>query len=356
MKPVGAMAKHPSPRLRERARGMTELTRRRLDTNFESWAIFYGDVRIGSISERSGVPPHANQWQWTCGFYPGCGPREMTTGTAADFAEARETFDKAWKALHPQKTEADYQEWRDHRDFTTWKYAMQDKGLQIPTQNTSGVSKCYCGIIITIAAVSKHIREHHSAGDVHPLLPDQRPSRHHRIDASDGGANGQPSPMPGIFPDYAAPIVRNEGSQRVLTTSRWGMPSPQNLLAASKRDPGVTNIGNTASPHWQRWLGVENRCVVPFTSFSEFNKAEGGDIWFAFSEDRPLNFFAGIWVPKWKSVRKVKEGEVEADLFGFLTTSPNAEVGAIHPKAMPAILTTQDEVEPWLTAPKEEAL
>lgn len=145
---------------------MTELTRRRLDTNFESWAIYYGEVLVGSISARSGVPKHANQWQWTCGFYPGSGPREMTTGTAVDFAEAREMFDRAWKALHPQKSETDYQEWRDHRDFTEWKYAMRDAGRELPTQNTSGVSECYCGIIVTISDVPKHIRQYHSAGNV----------------------------------------------------------------------------------------------------------------------------------------------------------------------------------------------
>jgi putative SOS response-associated peptidase YedK len=172
---------------------------------------------------------------------------------------------------------------------------------------------------------------------------------------------GNLPPMPGIFPDYPAPIVRNEAGERVLAMTRWGVPSPQFALKGKdgkpkKTDAGITNIRNTASPHWRRWLGVENRCVVPFTSFSEFNKAEGGDIWFAFSEERPLNFFAGIWVPKWKSTRKVKEGEIETDLFGFLTTEPNKEVGAIHPKAMPVILTTQDEIEAWLTAPKEEAL
>ena len=93
------------------------------------------------------------------------------------------------------------------------------------------------------------------------------------------------------------------------------------------------------SKHWKRWLGVENRCVVPFTVFSEFNKAEGGDIWFALDESRPLACFAGIWT-RWTSVRKVKEGETTNDLFAFLTTEPNAEVGAIHPKAMPVILTT----------------
>jgi len=55
-------------------------------------------------------------------------------------------------------------------------------------------------------------------------------------------------------------------------------------------------------------------------------------------------------------VRKVKEGETTNDLSAFLTTEPNAEVGAIHPKAMPVVLTTPEEVETWMTAPPDEAL
>jgi putative SOS response-associated peptidase YedK len=39
-----------------------------------------------------------------------------------------------------------------------------------------------------------------------------------------------------------------------------------------------------------------------------------------------------------------------------LTTDANEEVGAIHPKAMPVILTQTDEVEAWLTLPVMEAL
>lgn len=95
---------------------------------------------------------------------------------------------------------------------------------------------------------------------------------------------------------------------------------------------------DVAQRFWTRWLGPEHRCVVPFNSFSEFNKAEGGDIWFALDETRPLVCFAGIWA-NWTSVRKVKEGETTNDLlYAVLTTEPNAEVGAIHPKAMPVIL------------------
>jgi putative SOS response-associated peptidase YedK len=113
---------------------------------------------------------------------------------------------------------------------------------------------------------------------------------------------GNLPPMPGVFPDYLAPIVRNapDGVSE-LTKARWGMPSSQLALmqAAKKRatklrqkgkeadfkellrmepDGGTTNIRNVRSKHWQRWLGVEHRCVVPFTPFSEFNKVAGGDI------------------------------------------------------------------------------
>lgn len=185
---------------------------------------------------------------------------------------------------------------------------------------------------------------------------------------------GNLAPQPGIYPDYAAPIVRNTPLGRELAMVRWGMPRSKKALfdAAAKRadklrakgkdvdfdellkmepDSGTTNIRNTASSHWKRWLGVENRCVVPFTSFSEFNRDAGGDVWFARGNERPLTFFAGIWTPAWTSVRKVRTGLETIDLYGFLTITPNAEVGAVHPKAMPVILTTPDEVEDWLTLP-----
>ena len=41
--------------------------------------------------------------------------------------------------------------------------------------------------------------------------------------------------------------------------------------------------------------------------------------------------------------------------YSFLTCEPNAEVKLIHPKAMPVILTTDEEFDAWLNAPVEEA-
>lgn len=194
---------------------------------------------------------------------------------------------------------------------------------------------------------------------VQPLFDTKGPQAIRDFARALGDKTGNLPPIPGVYPDCSAPIVRNapEG-MRELVMARWGMPSPFAVTKRRNRDPGVTNIRNASSPHWRRWLGVESRCVVPFTSFAENELQPNGSrptVWFALDESRPLAFFAGIWT-RWTSVRKVKEGETTNDLFAFLTTEPNALVAPIHAKAMPVILTTPEEVDVWVNAPPPEAL
>ena len=164
---------------------------------------------------------------------------------------------------------------------------------------------------------------------------------------------GNLPPLPGIFPDMLAPVVRNVDPERELTMMRWGMPCPPQFGVAP-----VTNIRNTGSPHWRRWLGPANRCLVPATSFSEWAdaKPKKTPAWFALSEDRPLFAFAGIWTP-WHGTRGTKAQPIEGEhrLYGFLTTDANSLVGSIHPKAMPVILTTREEMDVWMRAPWAEA-
>ena len=168
---------------------------------------------------------------------------------------------------------------------------------------------------------------------------------------------GNLPPMPGVFPDYLAPIARNApDGVRELAMARWGMPGPSAFGGAP-----ITNIRNVnvKSPHWRAWLKPENRCLVPLTSFCEDadTKPRKTPTWFALSEDRPLAVFAGIWTI-WHGKRGTKANPVEGQhgLFGFLTTDANAEVTAVHPKAMPVILTTADEIEQWMTAQTPDAL
>jgi hypothetical protein len=50
---------------------MPTLTRRRdFESQDECWRVYYGDVRIGAIAKRTGIPPGEDPWGRGCGSYP----------------------------------------------------------------------------------------------------------------------------------------------------------------------------------------------------------------------------------------------------------------------------------------------
>jgi putative SOS response-associated peptidase YedK len=159
--------------------------------------------------------------------------------------------------------------------------------------------------------------------------------------------------LPAIFPDMVAPVVRVEvDGERQLEMMRWGMPCPPQIIGRP-----MTNIRNTQSGHWRRWLGPTNRCLVPATSFCEWSDSKPKTThWFALDETRPLFAFAGIWTA-WRGVRGAAANPVEGEhqVFGFLTTEANAVVAPVHAKAMPVLLTTSEEWDIWLRATWTEA-
>jgi hypothetical protein len=127
---------------------MPKLNRRRsLDHRNECWHIYYGDVHVGTIAAHASNPHNTNPWEWRCGFYPGSNPGEYRSGTAATFDEARADFEGAWKIFLSKRTEADFQEWRDQRDWTAIKYAMWERGEKLPSQKPSSLMTCPCGKI-----------------------------------------------------------------------------------------------------------------------------------------------------------------------------------------------------------------
>ena len=143
-----------------------------------------------------------------------------------------------------------------------------------------------------------------------------------------------------VAPGLDGPVVIERDGQRISGLMTWGVPNADKLM---------TNVRNLGSPFWRGMLeSSHHRCLVPATAFEEWSAkpdpATGKKHahWFSIPS-RPVFAFAGIW-------RKV-EGQPR---YAFLTTQPNALIGAVHPKAMPVILEDAD-YGCWLTATWPEA-
>jgi hypothetical protein len=100
---------------------------------------------VGTITIRTGNPSDTDPWEWICGFYPGSRPGEYQSGTAATFDKARADFEAGWRVFLSNRTEADFQEWRDQRDWTARKYAMWERGERMPSQLPNSLMRCPCG-------------------------------------------------------------------------------------------------------------------------------------------------------------------------------------------------------------------
>lgn len=162
-----------------------------------------------------------------------------------------------------------------------------------------------------------------------------------------------------VFPKSFGPIIRNRWidakrtNEREWQKMRWGLPGPPKLGGAP-----VTNIRNIESLHWRGVLGVNHRCLVPFTAFSEYEdaspKGKKQIRWFA-APDRGILYFAGVynaWYGDYGSKKEPNEGW--HNLFSFLTTDANSIVRPVHAKAMPVILRGEAEQEEWLNAPPDQ--
>jgi putative SOS response-associated peptidase YedK len=137
---------------------------------------------------------------------------------------------------------------------------------------------------------------------------------------------GNLGPLPGDMPANPPPDLRYNHEWEVPEFLLMRSANPPPPLTGG---PPVTNIRNMSSPHWRGWLKPEHRCLVPFNSFAEYAPEPNPEtkkkdvVWFAFSDDRPLAAFAGIWTV-FRGDRGTKSKPIPGphDVYGFLTTAP----------------------------------
>jgi hypothetical protein len=68
---------------------------------------------------------------------------------------------------------------------------------------------------------------------------------------------GNLAPMPGVFPDYQALIVRNGAEGRELATARWGMPCSQHALMEATKKRAAKLEANEKPVDFKQLLGME---------------------------------------------------------------------------------------------------
>lgn len=134
--------------------------------------------------------------------------------------------------------------------------------------------------------------------------------------------------MPGVFPDYPAPVIRNTESGTEMTLMRWGMPPPLRTGGPPAPTSALAWLAKAREPLLgpvQQLRGIRSR--------AEPGDKEKGCCLFGPDEERPLAAFAGIWTT-FKGDRGTKSKPVPGphQVHGFLTTAPNAIVEPIHPR------------------------
>jgi putative SOS response-associated peptidase YedK len=141
-------------------------------------------------------------------------------------------------------------------------------------------------------------------------------------------------------PGSIQPVVCiNCDGQRDLTSMRWGFKF-RDRLVFNTRSEGVTDVGFWMKPF------AEQRCIIPASSFFEWQKLEGqGQLKPKYEfvvPDRPYIGFAGLWSSFFNPKTRQKE-----NTFSILTGRANAIMRPIHDR-QPIILEFKDYSR-WLS-------
>jgi hypothetical protein len=102
---------------------------------------------------RTGNPHDTDLWEWWCGFYPGSHPARAPERHRRHLRPGPRRLRGRVARVPVEPDEADFQAWRDERDWTARKYALWDAGNRLPANEWEPGKpckiylKCPCGEI-----------------------------------------------------------------------------------------------------------------------------------------------------------------------------------------------------------------
>jgi putative SOS response-associated peptidase YedK len=158
---------------------------------------------------------------------------------------------------------------------------------------------------------------------------------------------------PTIFPNDLAPVVIQTRPSTEVMMMRWGFPPTPGR--EGQRPHAL--IRNASSEWCKPWITKrEHRCLVPVTSFCEYDRRTSPPrpTWFATDQARPLFFFAGIW----RRVDEARSGEFtdEQYRFAILIARAGAMLESIERTLVPVVLLTAQQRDVWMEGSVEQAL
>ena len=152
-------------------------------------------------------------------------------------------------------------------------------------------------------------------------------------------------PRYNIAPTQPIPVVRANGSGRLIASMRWG------LIPNWAKDASMSQINARSETLLEKPAFKESferrRCLIPADGFYEWKRSGKSKQPFHFGmKDDSVFAFAGIW-DRWKA----SQGQV-IESCAILTTSPNELLRDVHDR-MPVIMKVEKYQE-WLEAPASE--